>query len=76
MNALAVFNEIFLVVVFLSVVVLLWAIWQSSEQRTKHVEAMERTLVEVATKDAESAQQAVEAVRILAAIVQNEQAKT
>lgn len=74
MDALAIFNEIFLVLVLLGVIALLWAIWQSSERRTTHIEAMERTLVEVATKDAESARQAVETTRILAAIVQNQQA--
>jgi hypothetical protein len=73
-NWLAVFNEVFFILVFLAFLALLYAIWQSSERRTKHVESMERTLVDVATKDAESARQAVETTRILAAIIQNEQA--
>lgn len=75
MNWIQAFNEIFFILVFLALIALLWAIWRSSQQRLKHVQVMERTLVDVATKDAESARQAVEAARTLAAIVQNEQAK-
>jgi hypothetical protein len=74
-NALAIFNEIFDILFLLALIALLWAIWRSSERRLKHTESMERTLVDVATKDAESARQAVETTRILAAIVQNEQAQ-
>jgi Na+-transporting methylmalonyl-CoA/oxaloacetate decarboxylase gamma subunit len=76
MNWLAIFNELFDILFLLALIALLWAIWRSSERRLKHTESMERTLVEVATKDAESARQAVETVRILAAIIQNQQAQT
>lgn len=75
MNALAIFNELFDILFLLALLALLWAIWRSSERRTKHTESMERTLVDVATKDAESARQAVETVRVLAAIIQNQQAQ-
>lgn len=75
MNGLTVFNEIFFVLIFLTMVALLFAIWISSQRRLHHVQVMEKTLVEVSAKDAESARMAVEAVRTLAAVVQNEQAK-
>ena len=75
MDGLVVFNEIFFVFIFLAVVALLWAIWISSQRRLHHVEVMEKTLVDVSKQDAESARITAEAVRTLAAIVQNEQAK-
>jgi hypothetical protein len=74
-NWLAIVNEGFDIAWLIAVLALLWVIWRSSEHRLKHVRAMEKVLIDVAMKDAENARQAVEAVRTLAAIVQNEQAK-
>jgi hypothetical protein len=71
----ALLTTIFDVSWLLAVLGLLIAIWRSSEARLRHAERMEATLIEVATKDAENARQAVESVRMLAAIIQNEQAK-
>ncbi len=42
-----------------AVLVLLFLIWRSSERRLKHVQTMEKTLVDVSNKNAESAQKAV-----------------
>lgn len=75
MNWLAIINEIFDIVWLLAVLALLWLIWRSSERRHDHATKMEQTIVEIGAKDAESARIAVESVRTLAAIVQNEQAK-
>ena len=75
MNWLTAFNEIFFILIFLAIIALLWAVWISSQRRLHHVEVMEKTLVDVSRQDAESARMAVEAVRTLAAVVQNEQAK-
>jgi len=75
MNWLTAFNEAFFVLVFLAMIALLWAIWVSSQRRLHHVEVMEKTLVEVSKQDAESARITADAVRALAAVVQNEQAK-
>jgi hypothetical protein len=69
------FTQLFSLAWLVVMLVLLWAIWRSSQARLHHVQVMEKTLVDVAMKDAESARQAVEATRTLAAIVQNEQAK-
>lgn len=75
MNWLTIINEIFDIGWLLAVLVFLILIWRSSEHRLQHVVTMENTMLEVARQDAESARQAVEATRILAAVVQNEQAK-
>jgi hypothetical protein len=75
MNWLTIITTIISYLWLFAVLFFLWLIWRSSEHRLQHVQAMEKTLVDVATKDAESARQAVETTRILAAIVQNEQAK-
>jgi hypothetical protein len=69
------FTQLFSLAWLVVVLALLWAIWRSSERRLQHVQALEHTLVDVAQKDAESARQAVEATRMLAALLQNEQAK-
>lgn len=75
MNWLVIINQIFDILWLIAVLALLWAIWRSSQKRLEHVQVMEKMLVEVAMKDAESARQAVESTRTLAAVVQNEQAK-
>lgn len=75
MNWLAIINEIFDIGWLIAVLVFLILIWRSSENRLRHIINMESTMFDVARQDAESARQAVEAVRTLAAVVQNEQAK-
>ncbi|MGH2478161.1 MAG: hypothetical protein ACRDHW_00680 [Ktedonobacteraceae bacterium] len=75
MNWLTIITTTFNYLYLLTLLLLLWLIWRSSEKRAQHVQHMGMALVEVAKQDAESARQAVEATRILAAIVQNEQAK-
>ncbi len=75
MNWLAIINEIFDIGWLIAVLILLFLIWRSSERRHDHAQKMEQTIVEIGMKDAESARQAVEAARTLAAVVQNEQAK-
>lgn len=75
MNWLTLINEIFDIGWLIAVLALLFLIWRSSERRHDHAVRMEHAIVEIGAKDAESARQAVEAVRTLAAIVQNEQAK-
>ena len=72
MNWLSIFTSVFDIFWLSAVLVLLWLIWRNSEKQTNKSMA---ALIEVAKQDAESARQAVESVRVLAAIVQNEQAK-
>ena len=75
MSWLAIFNEIFDIVFLLSLLVLLVLIWLSSRRRERDTQAMNTALIEVARQNSESARIVAEAVRTLAAIVQNEQAK-
>lgn len=70
-NVLAIVNEIFDICWLLALLTFLILIWRSSEKRRQ----METALIEIARQDSLSAKQAVESVRTLAAIVQNEQAK-
>lgn len=51
---------------------LLWLIWRNGVKQTN---ASMAALIAVAKQDAENARQAVETGRILAAIIQNEQAR-
>lgn len=71
MNWLQIIQVIFDIVWLSAVLVLLWLIWRNSVKQTN---AAMLALIDVAKQDAENARQAVEATRILAAIVQNEQA--
>lgn len=75
MNALAVITAVFDILWLVAILILLILIWRSSENRLTHARTLETALVEVAKQDAENARQAVESVRMLAAILQNEQAK-
>lgn len=59
----------------LALLIVLILIWRSSERRERHTQAMTTALIDVARQNASSAQIVAEAVRTLAAIVQNEQAK-
>jgi hypothetical protein len=52
--------QVFDIVWLTSLLILLLLIWRSSERRNKHVTAMEQTLVDVSTKNAESVRQAVQ----------------
>lgn len=72
MNWLQIIQTIFDIVWLSAVLLLLWLIWRNSVKQTN---ASMAALIDVAKQDAENARQAVEAARILAAIVQNEQAK-
>jgi hypothetical protein len=56
MNWIQVFDVAWLT----SILVLLLLIWRCSESRNKHVTAMEQSLVDVSTKNAESVRQAVQ----------------
>lgn len=71
-NWLAIINEAIFILSEGAVLLLLWLIWRSSVKQTS--QSMQ-ALIEVARQDSLSAKQAVESVRTLAAIVQNEQAK-
>lgn len=72
MNWLQIIQTIFNICWLSAVLLLLWLIWRNSVKQTN---ASMAALIDVAKQDAENARQAVEAARILAAIVQNEQAK-
>ena len=72
MNWLQIIQTIFDILWLSAVLLLLWRIWRNGVKQTN---ASMAALIDVAKQDAENARQAVEAARILAAIVQNEQAK-
>ncbi len=72
MNWLMLITVIFDICWLSAVLILLWLIWRTSVKQTNESMA---ALIAVAKQDAENARQAVESVRTLAAIVQNEQAK-
>lgn len=74
MTWLQLFNELFDVAFLLSLIALLALIWLSSRRREKDTQMMNTALIEVARQNADSARIVAEAVRTLAAIVQNEQA--
>lgn len=74
MNWISIINEIFDIGWLLAMLVFLILIWLSGERREKHMHAMMTTFTDVARQNAESARIVAEAVRTLAAIVQNEQA--
>lgn len=75
MNWLAILNEVFDIAWLLALLLFLILIWRSSELRRNQAEQMEKTVLDVAKQDADSARQAVEATRTLAAVLQNEQAR-
>lgn len=66
---MALFQLIFNVCWLLALLILLILIWRSSEARLKHVQSMEKTMFDVAMKDAESTRMAVEALRDLVAML-------
>lgn len=72
MNWLEIIVNVFYILWAIALLVLLWLILRNAMSRTQKTE---QTLIDVAMKDAESARIVAEAVRTLAAIVQNEQAK-
>lgn len=55
MNGIQIFDVLWLC----SLLVLLFLIWRSSEKRSQHALMLETTLVDVATKNAESVRQAI-----------------
>lgn len=57
---------IFYIVWLIALLVLLFAIYRSSERRLKHIQNMELTLFDVAKQDAQTARQAVDTVQSLA----------
>lgn len=72
-----IFNTLWLI----ALLALLVLIWRSSEARLKHVQSMEITMFDVASKDAESTRKAVESIaslvesmHILVAILQKDHA--
>lgn len=69
------FIQLFDIGYLLALLVVLVLIWRSSERRERHTQAMTTALIEVARQNAGSARIVAEAVRTLAGIVQNEQAK-
>lgn len=76
MTLIAIINEIFDVGWLLALLILLILIWRSGERREKHAQSVAMTLIDVSSQNAESARIVAEAVRTLAAVVQNEQAKS
>lgn len=56
---------IFYALWLIGLLALLFLIWRSSEARLKHIQSMETTMFDVATKDAESTRMAVESLRDL-----------
>lgn len=71
---------VFYVLWLVGLLVLLFLIWRSSEARLKHIQNMEATMFDVATKDAESTRKAVESmqslvesIHVLVAMLQKEQ---
>lgn len=70
---LTVITAIFDVLWLSAVLLLLFLIWRNSVKQTN---VSMQALIDVAKQDAESVRQVVETTRTLAAIVQNEQAKT
>lgn len=75
MNWFTITNEIFSVLWLLALLTFLILIWRSSHRREMQQQTMTATLIDVARQNAESARIVAEAVRTLAAIVQNEQAR-
>lgn len=75
MNWLAIFNELFDVVWLMALLAFLILIWRSSHRREQQQQTIMEALIDVARQNAESARIVAEAVRMLAAIIQNEQAK-
>lgn len=65
MNLVTIFDILWL----LSILVLLFLIWRSSERRLKHVSTLETTLVGVSQKNAESVQQSVQATQEVIAML-------
>jgi len=65
MNWIQIFDVLWLT----SILVLLFLIWRSSERRLKHVTTLEKTMIEVAALDAESARKAVQANQELIAML-------
>lgn len=72
---LSIITTIFYIAWLLAVLVLLWRIWISSEQRLKHVNVLEKTLIDVSTKNADSARRAVDDVHVLVEMLQKEPQK-
>lgn len=75
MNWLTILTTIFYIVWLIAVLVLLWRIWISSEQRLKHVNVLEQALLDVSTKNADSARRAVDDVHVLVEMLQKEPQK-
>ncbi|HET8911202.1 MAG TPA: hypothetical protein VFN23_07055 [Ktedonobacteraceae bacterium] len=65
MNWLSVVTTLFDLLWLLAVLILLYLIWRSSEARLKHVTEMEKTLIEVSRKNADTTMLAVQQVQIL-----------
>jgi len=57
---------IFYVVWLIAVLILLWLIWHSSENRLKHIEKMEQVQFDAAMVTAKAAQKAADTAYILA----------
>lgn len=62
MTQMQIIQFIFYALWLLGLLTLLFMIWRSSEARLKHIQSMEATMFDVATKDAESTRKAVDAV--------------
>lgn len=58
-------QAIFYALWLIGLLIVLILIWRSSEARLKHIQAMETTMFDVATKDAESTRKAVESMQPL-----------
>lgn len=58
--------QIFDVIWLIAVLVLLYLMWRSSEQRLEHIQKMEQVQFDTAMKTAEAAQEAAKAAQVLA----------
>lgn len=75
MNWLTIVVTIFDIAWLIAALALLWRIYITSEERLKHVKVLEKTLLEVSSKDAESARKAVDAVYALIDVLQKDPKK-
>lgn len=80
MSQAQIIQFVFYALWLVGLLILLFLIWRSSEARLKHIQNMEATMFDVATKDAESSRKAVDAIltlvdstNALVAIIRKEQ---
>lgn len=65
-------TTIFYMIWLLALLTLLYLIWRSSERRLQHVKTLEKTLLDVAMTDAESAKKAVQTTQEMMLLLREE----